>query len=321
MLLDRPLVAGEQVLLDRPDEPALQLVGARLGAGLDEEVDVDLEVAGADRRLDAVRRRPRPRRARARAPTRWRRRTAARAAPARARRASTRRTGSARERVRPEPLQLARRPRQRRPRRSVSASSTTPGAVPASPSERRAGRQRRLLASRPPRSRRSRGASARRRSREIASISLSQRRVDHELATRGGGEQLDRAVVVGRAEAARDEQQVGARERRPRAPRPAPRPVADDRDPPPARGRGGRARAARNGPLRSFRSPRTSSLPVTTIAARGREPRYPIEAVSTPRAVTISDPRLLAREPTPCGRSGERRCFRARRRRARAACR
>src|SRR5206468_11243278 len=40
--------------LFRSQERRLQLVGARLGARADDEVDVDLEVAGADRHLHPV---------------------------------------------------------------------------------------------------------------------------------------------------------------------------------------------------------------------------------------------------------------------------
>ena len=54
MLRDGPLVAGEQVALERSDEPRLELVRALVRTGLDDEVDVDLEVARADRRLDAA---------------------------------------------------------------------------------------------------------------------------------------------------------------------------------------------------------------------------------------------------------------------------
>src|SRR5581483_284694 len=53
-LLDAPLVAREQVPAKRLGEAALQRVAALLGAGVDEQVDVDLEVSGADRRDDAV---------------------------------------------------------------------------------------------------------------------------------------------------------------------------------------------------------------------------------------------------------------------------
>jgi hypothetical protein len=80
-------------------------------------------------------------------------------------------------------------------------------------------------------------------------------------------DELDRAVVVRRAEPARDDAEVGAQ---------------PSRAPPRARPRGRRrstiragsiprrsSSAARNGPFRSRRSPRTSSLPVTTTNARG----------------------------------------------------
>ena len=61
---------------------------------LADEVDVDLEVMGADRRLDPVAARRRPPRARARPPTRSRRRAQHRGARGGSARASTRRTAS-----------------------------------------------------------------------------------------------------------------------------------------------------------------------------------------------------------------------------------
>ena len=53
-LLHRALVAAEEVLGQRLHECLLEGVGPCLRARLDDQVDVDLEVAGADRRLDPV---------------------------------------------------------------------------------------------------------------------------------------------------------------------------------------------------------------------------------------------------------------------------
>ena len=53
-LLDRTLVAAEQVAVQRCDQTLRELVRTRLGAGLDDQVDMDLEVTGADRRLHPV---------------------------------------------------------------------------------------------------------------------------------------------------------------------------------------------------------------------------------------------------------------------------
>src|SRR3989442_6366347 len=53
-LLDRTLVLGEEVALERRSERGGQVVCTRLRSRLDEEIDVDLEVARADRRLHPV---------------------------------------------------------------------------------------------------------------------------------------------------------------------------------------------------------------------------------------------------------------------------
>jgi hypothetical protein len=81
-----------------------------------------------------------------------------------------------------------------------------------------------------------------------------------EPHARRAREQLDRPVVVRRAEPAGDDEQVVVE---PFAQRllEVGGVVADDRDP-------RWSDDARNGPLRSCRSPRTSSEPVATIVAR-----------------------------------------------------
>ena len=213
--------------------------------------------------------RPRPR-APSRPPTRSRRRSAARGGRAARRGRATRCTGSvssarghsrwsstagraARPTTRPSPGRARGRapcPRARaRPRRPGSvACLRTPAAKSAY--GRRAARRPRA---RPPRS-----PSRAPRRREVE----PERRRD----------ELDRPVVVRRAEAARDDAQ-----RRPADPRRAP-PRARSGGSPTIEIRAGSRPSeepsrARNGPFRSVRSPRTSSLPVTTIAARGRRKR------------------------------------------------
>ena len=189
----------------------------RLRARVDEQVDVDLEVARADRRLDAVPvaagvgERLRDRRlARAveaqHAPRRAAARARARAAPARSRaRAAT----------------AAAAPRGGPGRTTTGAvrrcSSTSPGAVPASPSETAPSGQRRLLAHarlevrvRPAAAARRPRARPRRSPRAAPSSSTS-------VAAGGPRDELDRAVVVRRPEPAGDDAQVGV-ERPPRAP-------------------------------------------------------------------------------------------------------
>ena len=103
--------------------------------------------------------------------------------------------------------------------------------------------------------------------RERASISRSSSGVDDEVEPGRGGEQLDGAVVVRRPEAARDDAEVGLQPLAERGCELAGvSPTIEIR----AGSRPSeRSSRARNGPFRSVRSPRTSSLPVTTIAARG----------------------------------------------------
>ena len=148
-------------------------------------------------------------------------------------------------------------------------SRTTPGAVPAMPSETAPVGQGRLLAHagcevgvRPLVIR-----SAKRR--EICSISCSSSASSSSGSPGDTCDELYRPVVVRRTEAARDEADVGLEALAQRRLELV-RVVADDRDARRAAGRGAAPPARRTGPFRSVRSPRTSSLPVTTIAARGR---------------------------------------------------
>ena len=94
-LLDRPLVLGEQVRADALAQRRSELVRPLPTAGVDEEVDVDLEVARADRRRDPVALAPGLLERARDLPTRSRRRSGARAARASRAREQDRRTGSA----------------------------------------------------------------------------------------------------------------------------------------------------------------------------------------------------------------------------------
>ena len=177
------------------------------------------------------------------------------------------------ERPRPQPLELARRPRQddddARPR-----VEDEPGAVPARPERDRALRKRRLLADAGREVARTAGRAARRsRARSPRSRCSS---ASSTTSGRAGDarDELDRAVVVRRPEPAGDEAEIGleaAREARARDPRRRSPTITIRAGSRPSR----TASAARNGPLRSWRSPRTSSVPVTTMAARGRLKRWP----------------------------------------------
>jgi hypothetical protein len=94
--------------------------------------------------------------------------------------------------------------------------------------------------------------------RDAADLGV-QRLVEHELRARRLRDELDRPVVVRRAEPARDEAQVGVeplRERRLELVGT----VADDRDPRRLEPELERLRA-RNGPFRSVRSPRHELAP------------------------------------------------------------
>ena len=202
-----------------------------LRARLDDEVDVDLEVAGADRRLHPVAVAARARRAPARPPTRSRRRSAARGAPG----------GSARARAGAHRLALERLAARAAAARAAAPGSTTPtqpvelaARAPAPSPRARAttapSGTRRLLRT-PGREVRVRPAEPLGDRRGDGLDLALERLVDHERPAGGPREQLDRAVVVRRAEAARDEAAASClealRERRLEL-RSG---VADDRDP------------------------------------------------------------------------------------------
>ena len=191
---------------ERLRERRLERIGARLRPGLDDEIDVDLEVTGADRRLDAV-----P--VAARVGERLRDRGLADAvepqdAPFRPRGAVEhlleRRRG---DRARPEALELPGRPGQDDD--DAAARVENDAGRGARDAERHGSpRQRRLLAH----ARREIGVRAPHPlcepARDLLDLGL-ERGIDLELAARDARDELDRPVVVRRPEPTRDEADVG----------------------------------------------------------------------------------------------------------------
>ena len=206
--------------LERRHGAAHERLRPLLRAGLDHQVDVDLEVAGADRRLDAVTVAARLGERASRPPTRSRRRSRSTRRAGGCARARTRRTGSASS-ARGQSRCSSPGGPGRTTTTQPPASSTRPG--------RRAGdaeHERTVAAPSPAsvrraRSRRTDGAAARRSCARSRSIWRSSVRVDVERHAGSRGHELDRPVVVGRAEAAGDEADRSAskpvRARRPRA--------------------------------------------------------------------------------------------------------
>ena len=269
---------------------ACERVRARLRARLDDEVDVDLEVARADRRLDAVA-------VAAGVGERLRHRGLARAEepehPALGRRRAAEHAPHrlALERARPQPPQLPRRAgqhdddararcraRARAPCRRSRATTAPSGSVACFVTPRR-----------------SRAYGRRRRSANRAGDRL-------DLAPRALGRHGAAAPATRATSSTVRSSCVGPsppETRHTSASKPAAQRrlevggiVADDQDPrrlsPSAS-----ASARRTARCRSVRSPRTSSLPVTTIAARGRA-LTPLTAVAPE---TVSRP--AARAGTP----------------------
>ena len=261
----------------RSDERRLELVSARLGARLDDEVDVDLEVARADRHLEPVAVAARVRKRLRDLPTRR--------APKKRR---VRRSGGVPARAR-----AARRRLRARAARAAAAPTAGPGSDDRPASRARRGRGRRgageaeddaalghaspacvTPSAKSAYGRLSRSATCARRPRSAPRA--PRRRACPSPATFASD--LDRAVVVGRPEPAGASRR-GPLRRRPRATRGLE--LARDRrrrswiragSTPSAS-----SERARKGPFRSVRSPRTSSLPVTTMTARGRAPFAPVK--------------------------------------------
>ena len=231
----------------------------------------------SSRRRPAARRPPR--RARARPPTRSRRRSAGRGARAasRVREHAPHRLGL--ERARPEPLQLRGRPGQDDDGGLAGLRRTRPGAVPASPSDTAPSGSVACFAHARLEVRvRALAAALRRRARSARSRA-SQPLVDVQRQPRGARDELDRAVVVRRPEAARDDAEVRAaalREARPRARASSSPTIVIDAGSSPSR----TSSRARNGPLRS--------VPVAAdeLAARDDESSY--ADAKMPRAVTTN---------------------------------
>ena len=231
---------------------------------------MDLEVARADRHLHPVAVAARRRRAPARPPTRSRRRSAA-----------TRRSGGW---ARASSIRSGRRSRARAARAPAARAAARAGPRRRgrrAPARARAPCRRARRRSRPParspacvtpgaKSAYGRAAGARRPPRDALDLRLE---LGSTCSARPAPrEQLDRPVVVGRAEAAGDDEQVVLEplaEAPPRAPAGASPTIVIRAGSSPSESSG----CARNGPLRSVRSPRTSSLPVTTMAARGASPQ------------------------------------------------
>ena len=234
-LLDPPLVAREEPALEPLREPGLERVGALLGPGLDDEVDMDLELARADRRLDAVtvaagllERSRDGRLADAEQPQH--------APSGRPRPRSSSRIGSLSSAFGHSRRSSLGGPGRMTTTQPVGAFRTSPGAVPARPSERAETGTRRLLRHarrevrvRPP-------EPLRDRARDRLDLPL-ERLVDDELEPRRTRDELHGSVVVGRAEPAGDEARVGLQTLAQHGLELGGG-VADDRDPRPARARG-----------------------------------------------------------------------------------
>ena len=266
-LLDRSLVLGEQVPLER-------LARARRRARRRAPRRPARRRGRRGSRSRARRSSPRPRRRRrppprapARPPTRSRRRSAARAARGGASRASTRRTGSVSSARGHSRCSSLGGPGQHdddaRRRRRARAPAPCPRARPTSAPSGSVACLRtpaREVGVGPPQPL----GDAPRDGLDLRSSSGRRRAAGPATARRSS---TVRSSCVGPSP---PETSRG----RPRAPRGAPPPARRARRrrsrSAPARARGESASRARNGPFRSVRSPRTSSLPVTTIAARGR---------------------------------------------------
>ena len=254
---------------------------------------MDLEVACADRRLHPVPVAARARPAPVRLPTRWRRRSGARAVRRRRARASSVAHRLRLERARPEPPAAPRRAGQHDDD-AVAERQHEAGRGAREPERDAPSGQRRLLASPRLRSPRtgacSRSATAARdapRSRARASSSTTS-----ATPAAAASSSTVRSSCVGPSPP--ETTQRSARRPSPQRVLELVGPVADDRDPAPARGRA-RAALAR-GRVRSdpVRSPRTSSLPVTTIAARGRSRRSERQATVEVICCGVTDDRPRA---------------------------
>ena len=251
----------------------LELEQPRLGARLGHEVDVDLEAARADRHLEPV-----AVAAGLLEGLRDLRLAGAEEAqrPPQRRRAPVEHAAHVGgfERPRPEPLQLRRRPGQHDHRRPVRVDDEA-GRGAGEAEDRRGLGHGRLLGD-PVREVRVRPLHPLRdHARDALDLPL-QLRVDAHAQPGDLRHDRDGAVVVGRAEPAgrRDEIRGATASATAASSSAGSSPTTWIRvgsTPSASRER------ARNGPFRSVRSPRTSSLPVTTMTARGRAPFAPVK--------------------------------------------
>src|SRR5919197_3246633 len=206
-LLHRPLVTAEEILLERSDELRRVLIRARLGAGLDEEVDVDLEIASTDGRLHAVA-------VAARIGQRLRDGGLARAEEAQEPHLGRLRTAEQAphrfgpQRLDPQPAEFGRRPRQD-DHDGAARLEYEAGRGARQPERERTLGDRRLLAHaglevdvRP--------AHPRREPPRDAADLVVQPLVQPQADPGGAGDERNGAIVVRRAEPARDDAQVGS---------------------------------------------------------------------------------------------------------------
>ena len=230
---------------------------------------MDLEVAGADRHLEPVAVAARLLRTPAPPATRRGRRSEACAAAAACR--GRARAAPARPRAPSARAAAARRAGPGSTTTGVPCASTTrPGAVPASPRQIAPAGSVACLRTPSAKSAYGRFSRSATSAGEALDLRLELRRRRRARARRPCADDLDGAVVVRRARA----RPSTRRDPPTRAPRAAPPRARRDRRrrsrSAPARARARAASARGTGPFRSVRSPRTSSLPVTTITARGR---------------------------------------------------
>ena len=263
-----------------PPEPLrqrrLELEHARSSAlGSADEVDVDLEAAGADRHLEPV-----AVAAGLLEGLRDLRLAGAEEAqrPPQRRRAPVEHAAhvGGLERARPEPLQLRRRPGQHDHRRPVCVDDEA-GRRAGEAEDRRRPRARSPAWSPPPRSPRTgrfiRSATMRETPSICASSSASTRMPSP--ATFATIATVRSSCVGPSPPDVRDE--IGGADGLARRPPRAPQDRRRRSGSASARRPSASSERARNGPFRSVRSPRTSSLPVTTMTARGRAPFAPVK--------------------------------------------
>ena len=211
---NRPLVLREEVRRERRAQRRGQRLAALFGARLDDEVDVDLEVASADRRLDAVT---------VAACVRERLRHGGLARPEQAQDVSPRRGRPpehraerlARDRRGPQPPELSGRAGKHDVHAAL-ALQHEPRSRPCHADHLGAVRHRRLLRHAGGEVRVRPAEALRDRPRETLDLPL-ELLVDAEGNARDARDELDRAVVVRRPEPARDEAHLrlaGCRERR-----------------------------------------------------------------------------------------------------------